>query len=93
MTASQNCGRNLSRVDVSTGPRGSAIEENNAAMSAVHGLANAGEKGPAAKVLQKDHKTWLEDAARLPAGRVRVYLGHIVVLRPPQRHHTRGDAR
>jgi hypothetical protein len=38
-------------------------------MSAVHGLANAGEKGPAAKVSQKNHETSLEDAARLPGGR------------------------
>jgi hypothetical protein len=55
-----------------------------AAMSAVHGLAIAGEKGPAAKVLQKNHKTWLADAARLPGGRAIVYLRRIFVLGRPQ---------
>ena len=37
-------------------------------------------KGPACKVLQKNHKNWLADAARLPAGRAIVYLRRISSL-------------
>ena len=70
--------------DLKSHPQGAPSRESNAAMSAVHGLAIAGEKGPAAKVLQKNHKTWLADAARLPGGRAIVYLRRIFVLGRPQ---------